>query len=233
MRWALAAALLALASCGGGEKRPQLTVAAATSLRVALTEYAETFEPAEVRLSFAGSDAIAARIRAGVEPDVFVSSDLRLLEGLGDEAVTVATNELVLAVAAERPSVRAFADLTRRGVTIAMGTPSVPVGAYADDALAQLPAQQRRRIMANVRTREPDVAGVIGKVTSGAVDAGFVYTTDVRAAHGSAIEIALPETIQPRIEYGAVALGRGAAARRFVDGLRRARALRDAGFGVP
>ena len=42
-------------------------------------------------------------------------------------------------------------------------------------------------ILANVRSNEPDVAGVVGKVAQGAVDAGFVYVTDIRAggAHAS------------------------------------------------
>ena len=44
-----------------------------------------------------------------------------------------------------------------------------------------LPAEQREAILANVRSNEPDVAGVVGKVAQGAVDAGFVYVTDVRA----------------------------------------------------
>ena len=38
---------------------------------------------------------------------------------------------------------------------------------------------QSEAILANVRSEEPDVAGIIGKLTQGAVDAGFVYVTDV------------------------------------------------------
>jgi molybdate transport system substrate-binding protein len=83
-----------------------------------------------------------------------------------------------------------------------------------------------------VRTREPDVTGVIGKVAAGAVDAGIVYATDIRAADGL-LAVAIPARLQPRIEYAAAATGDSAAAERFVSGLATAPALRDAGFGAP
>ena len=235
-RPALLVVALTLAGCGGDDgsgERPQLTVAAATSLGEALTRYAREFAAADVKLSFAGSDAIAAQIREGVEPDIFVSADVRLLEGVGGEPVPVATNRLVVAIPAEEPKVRTFADLAREDVTIAMGNATVPIGAYAQEALARLPAEHRRRILDNVRSGEPDAAGVVGKVASGAVDAGFVYTTDVRAADEDVLELAIPDGIQPRIEYAGVVLGGGDVAQRFLEGLASAPAMRDAGFGPP
>ena len=33
-----------------------------------------------------------------------------------------------------------------------------------------------------MRSNEPDVKGIVGKLTQGAADAGFVYVTDVNAA---------------------------------------------------
>ena len=237
----LAAAVVvtaALAGCGDGggdEDRPRLTVAAASSLRDALTDYARGFDGADVKLSFAASDLIAGQIREGADPAVFVSADVRIARevGRGDEPVVVATNRLVIAVSAEAPGVRSFTDLMRPGVSLALGTPSVPIGRYADEALARLPRDQWRRIVANVRTREPDASGVIGKVAAGAVDAGFVYETDARAAADDVLAIALPAELQRRVEYAAVVLSGGETARRFVDGMARSQALRDAGFGAP
>jgi molybdate transport system substrate-binding protein len=102
-----------------------------------------------------------------------------------------------------------------------------------------LPADQRKAILANVRSNEPDVAGVVGKVATGAVDAGFVYITDVQAASGELKAIDLPADLKPRVAYG-VAVVKGAKhpelARKFVAGLLNGpgrKALDAAGFLPP
>ena len=105
--------------------------------------------------------------------------------------------------------------------------------------LAGRPAAEREAILANVRSNEPDVAGVVGKVAQGAVDAGFVYVTDVRAAGGELKAIELPAELKPQVAYG-VAVVKGAKhpeqAKRFVDGLLSGsgrEALDRAGFLPP
>ena len=50
--------------------------------------------------------------------------------------------------------------------------------------LKTLPEAKRKQILANVRSEEPDVKGIVGKLIQRAVDAGFVYASDVRAAKG-------------------------------------------------
>ena len=52
-------------------------------------------------------------------------------------------------------------------------------GVLHPEVLDRLPAAEEKAILANVRSREPDVKGMVGKLTQGAVDAGFVYITDV------------------------------------------------------
>ena len=47
------------------------------------------------------------------------------------------------------------------------------------------------------------MAGIVAKVATGAVDAGFVYSTDVRGAGGRLIGIELPGRLQPKVVYGA------------------------------
>jgi molybdate transport system substrate-binding protein len=233
----------ALAGCGGGEagERPALVVSAASSLRTAFADYAGDFGAARVRLSFAGSDELAAQIRQGVRPDVFAAADADLpaalhAEGLVGEPVAFASNRLVLAVPAGDGQVRSLDDLARPGTTIAIGQASVPVGAYARELLARLEEGRGAAILANVRSEEPDVAGIVGKLAQGAVDAGFVYATDVAAAGDAVRAIELPERLRPPVAY-AVAVVRGAPhpalARAFVDGLLRgagAAALHAAGF---
>ena len=130
-----------------------------------------------MRSSFAGSDELAAQIRQGVKPDVFASANTKLpdqlyAEGLVEKPVVFASNELVLAVPSDS-AVRGLDDLTKPGTTIAMGSESVPVGSYTRKVLDGLPAGEKTAILANVRSNEPDVGGVVGKVTQGAVDAGL------------------------------------------------------------
>jgi molybdate transport system substrate-binding protein len=240
----VACAGLALAGCGSSSGRPSLDVAAAASLQRALTELAAGYGPARVRLSFAGSDQLAAQIQAGSRPDVFAAANARLpqalfAKGLVQAPVAFARNRLVLAVPARSTLVRGLRDLERRGVTLAIGSASVPVGAYTRAVLARLPAPERRAILANVRSDEPDVSGVVGKLALGAVDAGFVYASDVRAAGGRLRAIALAPALRPGVVYEA-AVVKGAAhpaqARAFLAALRGPagrRALRRAGFLLP
>jgi molybdate transport system substrate-binding protein len=245
---ALLAAALVLASCGsddgGSSSKPTLTVSAAASLKEALTSCATTDSAATVRLSFAGSDELAAQIRQGVEPDVFAAANTKLPDALFAEGrvrkpVAFATNELVLAVPAGSDKVRSVADLAGKGVTIAVGSASVPVGSYTRDVLSRLPAAQASAIEANFRSNEPDVKGVVGKLTQGAVDAGFVYASDVNATDGRLTAIKLDPATEPTVTYGA-AVVKGAkqpgAAGAYIAGLREgpcADALRQAGFGPP
>jgi molybdate transport system substrate-binding protein len=245
---ALFACLALFAACGSDDSpsssaKPQLTVSAAASLKNAFTAYGQTFAAATVRSSFAGSDELAAQIRQGVKPDVFASANTKLPDelfetGLVEKPVVFAANELVLAVPADS-AVRSLDDLTRPGTTIAMGAESVPVGSYTRKVLDGLPAAKKVAILDNVRSNEPDVGGVVGKVVQGAVDAGFVYVTDVEATEGKLRAIALPEDLKPQVAYG-VAVVKGAKhpeqAKQFVDGLLSGagrEALDRAGFLPP
>jgi molybdate transport system substrate-binding protein len=239
MRRALAAAALValvLAGCGGsGDGGDRLKVSAASSLKVALPKYDK-----KPSYSFAGSDELAAQIRGGARPDVFAAANTALPEdlhkrGLVERPVVFASNRLVIAAPIDK-DVRSIADLAKPGVTIAAGAASVPVGSYTREVIERLPADQGDAILANIRSNEPDVAGVIGKVSQGAVDAGFVYVTDVAAVEGGLTVIELPQALQPDVKYAvAVVKGTGneSAARRYVKGLvgaKGAGALTDAGF---
>jgi len=219
-------------------------VSAAASLAGPLRACTQGFDGPPVRLSFAGSDELAAQIRRGVRPDVFAAANTELPAALAEERLVerpraFATNELVVAVP-RSSDVAAVDDLARDGVLVATGAASVPVGAYTRAVLGRLPAATRRAIVRNVRTEEPDVRGVVGKVAQGAVDAGFVYVSDVTAARDRLRAVRLPPRLRPRVAYAAAVVrgadGSPADARRLVDDLASggcARALRDAGFGPP
>jgi molybdate transport system substrate-binding protein len=233
---------VAVVGCGGDDQSdpPRLVVSAASSMTEALNACGPLF--GDVRLSLAGSDELAAQIRQGVRPDVYAAANTKLPDALHDEGllsapVKFATNELVLAVPKDS-RIASVGDLTAKDVKIAIGSDSVPIGSYTRETLAKLPAGQAREILANVRSNEPDVKGIVGKLTHGAVDAGFVYVTDVKAAHGELKAIHLPPAIEPQVTYAAgVVKGaeHPAQARAYLDDLLDgtcAGALRGAGFGA-
>lgn len=229
---------------GGGGGKPQLTVSAAASLKKAFTEYGKRFSDANAKFSFAGSDELAAQIRQGVKPDVYAAANTKLPDqlyqkGLVQKPTVFAGNELVLAVPANGGNVASLDDLRKHGVTIAIGEKDVPVGSYTRTVLQKLPAAQRQAILANVRSEEPDVAGITGKLTQGAVDAGLLYISDVRATDGKLKAIELPDKLEPQVAYG-VAVVKGAKhpqqAQKFIAGLLHgagAQQLKNAGFEPP
>jgi len=245
VRWLVLAVALLAVGCGDDEpaadERPRLIVSAAASLTDALTVCSREFEGADVRLSFGGSDELAAQIRQGVRPDVFAAANTRLPEELASEdlletPVEFATNELVMALPGDEREIERVEDLAAPGVRLVIGAETVPVGSYTRDVLGHLPAGVREQILANVRSEEPDVRGVVGKLTQGAADAGFVYLTDIT---GDLTAVELPPELQPTVAYGAgVVKGteQQELAQRYLDGLTDgpcADALREEGFGPP
>jgi molybdate transport system substrate-binding protein len=242
----MAVVLLAAVGCGSSSKggKPDLVVSAAASLKDAFTQYAQHFPQATMRASFAGSDQLAAQIQQGVKPDVFASANTTLPQqlfqkGLVQKPVVFAGNRLVIAVPASGSNVSSLADLEQPGVKIAMGSAGVPVGAYTRKVVSGLPQADSAKLLANVKSNEPDVAGVVGKVAEGAVDAGFVYITDVDATDGKLKAVELPKSLQPQVAY-AVAIVKGAKhpkqAQQFIDGLLHGagrQALESAGFEPP
>jgi molybdate transport system substrate-binding protein len=229
---------------GGSDKSTRLVVSAASSMTEALESCAPKFgnaENAEVRLSFAGSDELAAQIRQGAKVDAYAAANTRIpdelyAEDLLSKPVEFATNEFVLAVPKDS-DISSLEDLTKEGTTIVIGSESVPIGAYTRETLAKLPPDQEKAILANVRSNEPDVKGIVGKLTQGAADAGFVYITDVNATGGHLKAIELPKDLEPQVTYGAGVVKQAEQpelAKTFVDGLAQgdcADALTDAGFG--
>ena len=228
--------------CGDDAGDDQVIVSAASSLEPAFTAYSGA-AGIDAKQSFAGSDDLAAQIRQGVTPDVYAAANTSLpedlfKEGLVKEPVVFATNTLVLTVPKDS-GIASLNDLTDGDVALAIGDEGVPVGDYTRAVLGKLPKGEADAILANVRSLEPDVAGIVGKLTQGAVDAGFVYVTDVVATEGELDAIELPAKLQPDVAYGA-AVVEGAenpeGAQAFIDGLLDgvgADALANAGFGPP
>jgi molybdate transport system substrate-binding protein len=238
----------AVAGCGSssdgsaGSGDGQVIVSAASSLEPAFTAYADE-AGIDAKQSFAGSDDLAAQIRQGVRPDVYAAADISLpaglhADGLVAKPVPFATNTLVVGVPSGS-AISSLGDLAAPGTKIAIGDIGVPAGDYAREVIARLPEAESAAILGNVRSKEPDVSGIAGKITQGAVDAGFVYITDVRASGGALEAVPIPPRLQPQVTYGVAAVNddpNPEGARAFIAGLLHgdgAGALRAAGFGPP
>ena len=156
------------AGCGdddnAGTEPTRLVVAAAASMAEALEACAPRFgeaENAEVRLSFAGSDELAAQIRQGAKVDAYAAANIELPGELHEghllsEPVEFASNELVLAVPKDS-DIGSVDHLAKEGTAVVIGSESVPIGAYTRRMLARLPPTREKAILANVRSNEPDV----------------------------------------------------------------------------
>jgi molybdate transport system substrate-binding protein len=206
-----------------------------------LTKVFQELAP-NVTFNFAGSDELATQIREGAPADVYAAASPRypdelFEEGLIEEPQIFATNLLVLIVPADDPAgIESVEDLMADGIKLVVGAEGVPIGDYTRTVLENIGLTG---VLQNVVSNEEDVKGVVGKVTSGAADAGFVYVTDATAAGDDVEAIELPEDAQAVVEYpiAAVAGAKNAdAAREFVElvlGEDGQRALADAGFGPP
>jgi molybdate transport system substrate-binding protein len=236
---------VAAAGCGGGDggEGGELVISAAASLSNAFPEYADA-AGYDARFSFAGSDELAAQIRQGAAPDVYAAANTTLPDELHSEdlvetPVVFATNRFVLAIPAEGSEISSLEDLTEPGVKIAIGDPEVPIGAYTRETLDKLPKSQSNAILANVASTEPDVLGIAAKLNQDAVDAGFLYRSDVDASNGRIEGIELPARLEPDVAYGASVVSDGDQqdeASRFVDGLlsnEGQESLRENGFLPP
>ncbi|MFN8113427.1 MAG: molybdate ABC transporter substrate-binding protein [Solirubrobacterales bacterium] len=243
--------VVVVAGCGSSDdtasssasSEPELVVFAASSLGPAFEQYGDQFEGADVKFSFVGSDDLAAQIRQGVTPDVYAAANTSLpdelhADDLLEKPTAFATNKLVVGVPADS-EIDDITDLEQPGVTVAIGDEEVPVGIYTREVLDALGPKASDAILANVASSEPDVAGIVGKLTQGAVDAGFIYRSDVEATDGAIKEVAIPAKASPDVAYG-IAVTTGAEqpelAQEFVDGVVDGdgqQILLDSGFGPP
>ena len=208
------AGTLLLACCARGPR--ELNVAAAISLKEALTEVGQRWEAGggeHVVFTFAGSNVLARQIQAGAPVDVFLSADERTAASIKDSLEarqSLLGNTLV--VVSDRP-MTSLRDLLPLG-RIAIADPiAVPAGVYAKQAL------QRAGMYEVVEPKLlpcENVRAALAAVESGGADAAFVYATDARLAKRTRIALTLPEPVTYPI-----AVVKGAkhakAARRFVE----------------
>jgi molybdate transport system substrate-binding protein len=250
------AVALVLAGCGSGgaDAAPSggtdgglsgtLTVFAASSLTDVFTLLGNELSAAnpglEVRISFAGSSALATQIVQGAPADVFASANEQQMEVVaGDDLLagdpTVFTsNVLQIAVPDGNPAgVAGLEDFTRGDLALALCAPEVPCGSAAEDVF------EAAGVTPEPDTYEEDVRAALTKVELGEVDAALVYASDVVSA-GDAVEgvsFAEAEDAVNRYPIGVLAdapnPSAAAAFVALVESDRGQRALADAGFRAP
>jgi molybdate transport system substrate-binding protein len=226
-----------------------VTVAAAVSLREALTEISTTFKSEtghDVRFVFGSSGQLMGQVRNGAPIGVFISAADKQVDDLATEGLVVeatrrviAGNSLVLVVprGAKSPPT-GFADLAdARHKHIAIGDPkTVPAGDYAMQVLASLKTAEAvsTKVIHGTNVRQ-----VLGYVEAGEVDAGIVYFTDALQS-GDKVQVVerADERLHAPIRYTAVvvkATKRQGVAQQFLDHLdtdSSRRVLEDKGFTV-
>ncbi|KAF2990169.1 molybdate ABC transporter substrate-binding protein [Methylocystis sp. MJC1] len=210
----LAEAPLASTPPNGQTSAPTVTVFAAASLKNALDAAATAFKAKsgiELKISYAGSMALAKQIESGAPADVFVSADTASMDYLAGKNLIRPDTRAdflgnVLVVIAPKSSKLeklaftkdAFAQAIGSG-KIATGDPaSVPVGKYAKAALEKLGlwsvAEPNFAFTDNVRA-------ALMFVSREEAPLGIVYLTDAKSEPKVKVVATFPSSSHPPIVY--------------------------------
>ena len=201
----------AQAAAASGSERP-VTVFAAASLRTALDDITTEWRRETgriVRVSYAGTSALARQVEQGAPADVFISADRDWMDylaqrGLVTDPRPVLANRLVLIAPASSPVAlklgpgAPLVDALGDGRLAVANVDSVPAGRYAKVALDSLglwPQVARRLVQTT------DVRAALRLVARGEVPLGIVYATDAHAERGVRVVDIFDQATHPTILY--------------------------------
>jgi molybdate transport system substrate-binding protein len=197
-----------LTSCGVAGPAP-LTVFAAASLQPSFNQVAAQLKDQQqvsITFNYAGTQTLVSQLTQGAPADVFASADTAHMTTIQNAGLTAATprvfahNSLEIAVAPGNPKgIHALSDLSRNGLVVVLADPSVPAGKYAQQALA------KARVTVKPASLEPQVTGVLSKITLGEADAGIVYASDIKTS-SKVTGVAIPPDQNVRADYSIAAL---------------------------
>jgi len=251
-RWwlLLCLALPALAQASA-PARTDLMVFAAASLQEVMDDAGARWQAdsgQRVRVSYAGSAALARQIERGAPADIFVSADQAWMDYLevrgqvepasrfdlaGNSLVLVAPRGALDTLALE-PGALASA-LGRRGRLVLAETANVPAGRYARQAL------ESGGLWAAVETRLAEVDSVraaLAFVARGEAPLGIVYATDARVEPRVVVVARFPAGSHDPVRYPAARVSASPPARSagflaYLQGEPMRRRLQAHGFDAP
>ena len=168
-----------------------LNVLAASSTRVInekLTQRAGQLEP-PMNLSFdnGGSSDLVSKLREGAPADLLLTASKKTMDqAVEDGTVTkpkvLATNVMVMVVPRGNPAgIQSVEDLAHSDHFV-LCDPHVPCGDISSQIIDD------KHLDVHPSSQERQVADVLGKVSAGEADAGWVYSTDAAAA-GDDVEV--------------------------------------------
>lgn len=211
--------VLVAAVATGAAAAAEVTVFAAASLKESLDRQVQRFTASgggQVRVSYAGSNALAKQIEAGAPADLFISADGEWMDYLDQRKQIVPgtrrdvlANDLVLiapvasraTLALEQGGDVAAALLAALGQDgrLALANPdAVPAGKYARAALTTLGAWAAVQPRL---ARSDNVRAALAFVARGEAPLGIVYRTDAMAEPKVRVVAAFPPASHPPIVY--------------------------------
>lgn len=196
-----------------------ITIFAAASLKEGLDENVKAFGAKtghQVRVSYAGSNALAKQIENGAPADLFISADEEWMDYVVNKNLIAAgsrrnllTNSLVLvAPAGSTVSLRIGPKFplldALKGGRLALANPDVvPAGKYARAALAKLDVWGD---VEKTLTRSENVRASLVLVARGETPLGIVYATDAKAEPKVRMVDTFPSSLHPPVVYPAAVL---------------------------
>ena len=169
----------------------KLTVLGAASTRVVnddLSKLAADLTPSQtLEYVNGGSSNLVQQLADGAPGDLFISADQKNMKkaveaGNAKDPKVVATNSMVMVVPADNPAGITGVDDTLKNANVVLCDSQVPCGDISQTLMKE------NNIELNPVSLEQSVSDVLGKVTSGEADAGWVYRTDAAAA-GEAVKV--------------------------------------------
>jgi len=170
----------------------------------------------DARFNYAGTQTLTAQLTQGAQADVFASADTAHMTTVQDAGLLAgppkifAHNRLEIAVEKGNPKgIHTLADLARPGLVVVLADPSVPAGKYSQQALA------KANVTVHPASLEPQVTGVLSKVSLGEADAGIVYVSDI-VTSGKVDGVEVPDDDNVVADYSIASLSRRSAADQFI-----------------